>query len=120
MIKIPDGLEAAAEPYRPDLGRLYWLHHPLLDPGDPEDARPAAVVALPAREHGIITVAQRSSTERNGTFHRRQPAHGLNKDGWFSRLRPIQSALWTPRTAKSIDLLLDDETFAYVLKDFDP
>jgi hypothetical protein len=118
LIKIPLGLDAAMQPYMPEVRRLYWLHRPLLDPQDPEDARPAVVVALPPDETGLIKVVQRSSTERNGQFHARQPEFKLSKDGWFSRLRPIQAVLWTPSTAESIDLLVDEETFSYILKDF--
>lgn len=118
MIKIPGGLDAAGKPYLPDLRRLYWLYQPLLDPGDREYSRPAVVVAVPSDLFGIITVVQRSSTDGSGTFHRKEPAHGLSKDGWFSRVRPIQAALWTPTTAKSLDLLLDEETYSYVLRDF--
>lgn len=119
LIKIPGGLAASGEPYEPDIGRLYWLRPPLLDPDDPEEERPAVVVAVPDDPHGQITIVMRSSTEKNGQFHPRDPAHGLTKDGWFSRMRPVAAVLWTPDVARSIDLVLDDGTFAYVMRDLD-
>jgi hypothetical protein len=119
LIKIPDGLLASDEPYQPEVRRFYWLQHCLLDPADPEPERPAVVMALPAENEGEITVVTRSSTEKNGQFHPRCPEHGLNKDGWLTRLRWISTELWTPANASSVDLLLDEETFSYVLRDFD-
>jgi hypothetical protein len=91
----------------------------LLDPTDPEPKRPAVVMALPAKSDGEIPVVTRSSTEENGQFHPLYPEHGLNKNGWLTRLRWISTELWTPANAHSIDLLLDEETFSYVLLDFD-
>lgn len=119
MIKIPEGLRASGEPYLPDVRRLYWLQHPLLDEHDPEAQRPGVVVALPAKTDGEITVVTRSSSEKNGQFHSRQPEHGLNKNGWFNRVRWVSTELWTPDHAYSTELLLDEETFSYVLRDFD-
>jgi hypothetical protein len=118
LIKIPDGLLASDEPYEPEVRRFYWLQHCLLDPADPESERPAVVMALPAEAEGAITVVTRSSTEKNGERHPRCPEHGLNKDGWLGRLRWVSTELWTPANARSIDLLLDEETFSYVLRDF--
>jgi hypothetical protein len=119
LIKIPEGLVASGEPYVPDVGRLYWLRQPLLDPDDPEEERPAVVVAVPHDPYGQIAIVTRSSTEKNGQFHPRDPQQGLNKDGWFSRMRTVAAVLWTPEAACSLDLVLDEETFAYVLRDFD-
>ncbi len=116
LIKIPPGLAASGEPYLPDLRRLDWLGHDLLDPHDPEPRRPAAVLLLPTVKDEDILVALRSTTERNGQFHPRCPQLGL-KDGWFSRGRRIDPELWTPENAASIDLLLDEETHSYVLLD---
>ena len=107
------------EPYLPDVQRLYWLQRPLLDLADPELERPAVVVVLPAENEGEVTVVTRSSTEKNGTFHSRDPEHGLTKDGWFCRVRSVATELWTPANARSMELLLDEETFSYVLRDFD-
>jgi hypothetical protein len=118
LIKIPDGLLASDEPYEADVRRFYWLEQPLLDPTDPEPKRPAVVMALPADSDGEIPVVTRSSTEKNGQFHRRYPEHRLNKDGWLTRLRWVSTELWTPANAHSIDLLLDEETFSYVQRDF--
>lgn len=118
MIKIPEGLLASEEPYEPEVRRFYWLDHCLLDPADPEPERPAVVMALSADE-GVITVVTRSSTEKNGQFHPRCPKHGLNKDGWLTRLRWVSTELWTPANARSVELLLDEETFSYVLREFD-
>lgn len=117
MIQIPEGLLAADEPYVPDIGRLYWLEKPLLDPQDPEAARPGAVLAI-SDDGNVITVAQRSSSEQKGEFHPKDRDHGLNKDGWFSRLRSVQSVLWTPSNAHSVDLVLDEPTLAYVRRYF--
>ena len=119
MIKIPDGLLASDEPYLPEVRRLYWLQRALLDLTDPEPERPVVVMALPAESEAEITVVTRSSTEKNGQFHPRDTEHGLNKDGWFCRARWVSIELWTPANARSIDLLLDEETFSYVLRDFD-
>lgn len=119
LIKIPDGLLASDEPYEPDIGRLHWLRPPLLDPDDPEPERPAAVVAVPDDEYGQITVVMRSSTEKNGQFHPKDPANGLTKDGWFSRMRTVPALLWTPNVARSIEAVLDETTFAYIQRDFD-
>ncbi|MCA1572797.1 MAG: hypothetical protein LC798_21385, partial [Chloroflexi bacterium] len=66
-----------------------------------------------------ITIVMRSSTEKNGQFHPRDLEHGLNKDGWFSRMRTVAAVLWTPDVASSTSIVLDDETFAYILRDFD-
>ncbi len=119
MIKIPDGLLASDEPDEPEVRRFYWLQDGLRDPADPEPQRPAVVMALPADAEGEIPVVTRSSTEKNGQFHPRFPKHGLNKDGWLTRLRWVSTELWTPANARSVDLLLDEETFSYVLRDFD-
>lgn len=118
MIKLPDGLLAFDEPYEPDVRRFYWLQHCLLDPADPKPERPAVVMALPADREGSITFVTRSSTEKNGQCHPRFPEHGLNTEGWLTRLRWVSAELWTPANARSIDLLLDEETFSYVLRDF--
>jgi hypothetical protein len=119
LIKIPKGLLASGQPYQPDVRRLYWVRHPILDPHDPEVERPAVVVATPDDASGEIIFVTRSSTEKNGQFHPRQPEHGLNKDGWFTRVRSVAVDLWTPDAACSLELMLDEETFAYVLRDFD-
>jgi hypothetical protein len=118
LIKIPEVLLASEEPYEPDVRRFYWLQHCLLDPTDSEPERPAVVMALPADAEGAIIVVTRSSTEKNGQFHPRCPEHGLNKDGWLGRLRWVSAELWTLSNAKSVDLMLDEETFSYVLRDF--
>ncbi len=118
LITIPDGLLASDEPYEPEVRRFYWLHRCLLDPNDPEPERPAVVLTLPADEAEVITVVTRSSTEKNGQFHPRCPAQGLNKDGWLNRLRSVSAEMWTPSNARSIELLLDEVTFSYVLLDF--
>lgn len=119
MITIPHGLLASDEPYEPDVGRLYWLRPPLLDPNDPEPERPAVVMAVPDDRYGQITIVMRSSTERNGQFHPRDRANGLTKDGWFSRMRTVPGLLWTPDAARSIEVVLDETTFAYIQRDFD-
>jgi hypothetical protein len=117
LIKIPEGLAASGEPYLPDIRRLYWLSHDLLDPDDREPKRPAAVLLLPTPIDEGILVAFRSSTERNGEHHAACPEHGLTKEGWFSRGRRVDPVLWTPDHAKSMELLLDEETYSYVLRD---
>jgi hypothetical protein len=119
MIEIPEGLLALDEPYEPEIRRFYWLQRCLLDANDPEPERPAVVVALSADGEGVITVVTRSSTEKNGQFHPRCPEHGLNKNGWLGRLRSVSTELWTPTNARSVGLLLDEETFSYVFRDFD-
>jgi hypothetical protein len=103
----------------PEVRRFYWLTNSLLDPQDPKSERPAVVMAVPAATPGMIAVVTRSTTERNGQLHRREPQHGLNKDGWLSRLRVVSTELWTPENVRAIALLLDDDTFSYVLRDFD-
>lgn len=117
---IPGGLDVADEPYVPDVRRLYWLASVLLDPMDPEPERPAVVLVISQKPGGEIFVGLRSSSEHNGTRHDKHPAVGLTKDGFFSRGRPVSPDLWTPNNARSIDLLLDEETFAYVWKDLVP
>lgn len=119
MIKIPEGLFASTEPYRPDLGRIYWLRPPLLDPDDPEPERPAVVMAVPDHEYGQITIVTRSSTEQNGQFHPKDPANGLTKNGWFSRMKTVPALLWTVDVAHSIEAVVDDTMFAYIQRDFD-
>lgn len=118
MIEIPEGLLASGEPYEPDVGRLYWLRPPLLDPDDPEPERPAVVMDVPADEYGQITIVTRSSSEENGQFHPKDPASGL-KNGWFSRMKTVPALLWTPDAARSIEVVLDETTFAYIQRDFD-
>lgn len=100
--------------------RLYRLNAVLLDPGDPEPERPAVVLVISRKPGGEIYVGLRSSTEVNGTPHDKHPAAGLMKDGYFSRGRPISPDLWTPNNARSIELLLDEETFSYVWNDLVP
>jgi hypothetical protein len=119
LIKIPAGLIASGEPYEPDVGRLYWLRPPLLDPDDPEDERPAVVMRIPDDVYGQITIVTRSSTEKNGQFHPKDPENGLTKNGWFSRMKNVPALLWTPDAATSIEAVVDDTTFAYVQRDFD-
>jgi hypothetical protein len=119
LIKIPDGLLASREPYEPDVGRPYWLQQPLLAADDPEPERPAVVMAVPDDEYGQIAIVTRSSTEKNGQFHPKDPANGLTKDGWFSRMRTVPALLWTPDVARSIEAVLDETTFAYIQWDFD-
>lgn len=119
MIQLPEGLLASEEPYEPDVGRVYWLRDPLLDPDDPEAERPAVVMAVPDDEFGQITIVTRSSTEKNGQFHPKDPANGLNKDGWFSRMKTVPALLWTPDAASSTEAVLDDATLAYIQRDFD-
>jgi len=119
LIKIPEGLLSSDEPHEPEVRRFYWLQHCLLDPADPEPERPAVVMALPADIEGTIPIVTRSSTEKNGQFHPRCPEQGLNKDGWLTRLRWVSTELWTPANARSLELLLDEESFSYVLRDFD-
>ena len=117
---LPAGLSAAYQPYVPDVRRLYWLKSVLLDTGDPEPERPAAVLVISEKPGGEIFVGLRSTSEENGTRHERHPEVGLTKDGYFSRGRPISPQLWTPSNACSIDLLLDEETFSYVWNDLVP
>ncbi len=119
MIKIPDGLEASDKPFPPTVRRLYWLKDGLREVDDPELQRPGVVLLEPVPGEDLA-VATRSTTEKVGVFHPRDRGAGLNKDGWFSRLRWVSSDLWTPNNAESIDLLLDEETYSYVLKDFLP
>jgi hypothetical protein len=118
LIKVPPGLLASGEPYQPDIRRVYWLRPPLLDEDDPHDERPAVVVSLPKDGNGTITFVTRSTTERNGQFHERDPDHGLNQDGWFSRVRSRSASLWTPDVARSTELILDETTFSWILQDF--
>jgi hypothetical protein len=120
LIKIPAGLAASGEPYLPDIRRLYWLREALLDPEDPEVERPCAVLLLPAAKGEEILVGLRSSTERNGQHHPKHPQLGLTKEGWFSRGRRIDPELWTPDNTESMNLLLDEETYSYVLADLHP
>lgn len=117
---LPGGLSAADEPYTPDVRRLYWLSAVLLDPGDPEPERPAVVLVISEKPGGEIFVGLRSSTEVNGARHEKRREVGLEKDGYFSRGRPINPELWTPNNARSIELLLDEETFSYVWNDLVP
>ena len=117
---LPNGLAVADEPYVPEVRRLYWLSSVLLDAFDPEPERPAVVLVISQRPGGEIFVGLRSSSERNGTSHDKQPGVGLTKEGFFSRGRPISPDLWTPNNARSIDLLLDEATFAFVWKDLVP
>ena len=76
-------------------------------------------MAVPDDDCGQITIVTRSSTEKNGRLHPRDPANGLTKDGWFNRMKTVPALLWTPDAAKSIEAVLDDTTLAYVLRDFD-
>ena len=117
---LPGGLSAADQPYRPEVRRFYWLSAVLLDPCDPEWERPAVVLVISQKPGGEIYVGLRSSTEVNGTPNDKHPAAGLAKKGYFSRGRPISPELWTPNNARSIELLLDEETFAYVWNDLVP
>ncbi len=111
---LPGGLSVADEPYVPEVRRLYGLKSVLLDAEDPEPERPAVVLLISKKPGREIFVGLRSSSEDNGTPHDKQPAAGLTRDGFFSRGRPISPDLWTPNNARSIDLLLDEATFAYV------
>lgn len=113
MIIIPDGLEVAGDAYAPEVQRLYWLEKALLAPHDPENSRPCVVLDVPD-DGDVVIVSTRSSTDGYGVPHPRQPSVGLRKDGWFSRIQPVQAPLWTPKNARSIDLVLDQSTFAAV------
>jgi len=119
LIKIPDGLDLSDQPFPPTVRRFYWLRDGLREVDDPELQRPGVVLleALPGED---LAVATRSTSEKVGAFHARNRDAGLNKDGWFSRLRWVSPDLWTPNNAKSIDLMLDEETYCYVMKDFLP
>ena len=119
MVTLPKGLAAQFGPYIPDLRRIYWIDALLLDPNDPKPERPVVVVKVPSSTYGTVTMVTRSSTEKNGQWHSKHPMHGLAKEGWFTRLRVVSCELWTPESVRSSDLLLDDETFSYVCKDFD-
>ncbi len=119
MTKTRTGLLAAGEPFVADVGRVYWLQQPLLDFHDPKPKQPAVVMAVPDDEYGQITVVMRSSTERNGQFHPKEPAKGLTKDGWFSRMRTVPALLWTRDAAQATGAVLDETTFAYIQRDFD-
>ena len=114
MIEIPDGLLASDEPFLPDVQRLYRLFPPLLDPSDPKPTRPAAVM----RAEADIVVATRSASAKRGVFHPRDASAGLTKDGRFDRVRTVSAQLWTPRAARSLDLLLDDATFKLICEEF--
>lgn len=114
MIKLPPGLLASDEPYEPDVRRVYWLRPPLLDRHDPKPERPAVVVSAGTE----ITFVSRSSSATTGVFHRRDPEHGLTKDGRFTRVRTVPAILWTPGAARSLDLLVDDKTFELIREEF--
>ena len=119
MTKSALGLLSSDEPYEPDVGRVYWLRRPLLDPDDPKPKRPSVVMAVPDDEYGQITIVTRSATERNGEFHPKDPANGLTKPGWFSRMRTVPALLWTSNATQSTEVVLDETTFAYIQRDFD-
>lgn len=114
MIEIPDGLLASDEPFLPDVQRLYRLFPPLLDPSDPKPTRPAVVV----RAEADIVVASRSASAKRVVFHPKDHAARLTKDGRFDRVRTLSAQLWTPRAAKSLDLVLDDATFKLICEEF--
>jgi hypothetical protein len=117
LVRLPPGLDGFDEPYVPDLRRLYWVTQPLLDADDPKPKRPVVVIAVPQDVYGVVTFAVRSSTEKNGQFDPKHPDHGLSLSGWFSRFRTRSCLLWTPEHAQSVEFLLDEETFSYVLRD---
>lgn len=119
LIILPPGLDLMYEPYLPDLRGIYWVDTVLLDPSDEKPRRPLVVVAIPDDAFGTIQVVVRSTTNKNGPSHAKQPQHGLNQEGWFSMLGAISSELWTPENATSADLLLDEETFSYIFQEFD-
>ena len=119
LIKIPDGLDISDQPFPPTARRFYWLRDGLREVDDPEPQRPGVVLLEPLAGQDLA-VATRSTTEKVGVFHALNRDAGLNKDGWFSRLRWVSPDLWTPNNAKSIELMLDEETYCYVLKDFLP
>lgn len=118
MIKIPGGLEAASQPYIPDVRRFYMLQKILLAPDDPEPQRPGVVMTVPSEDDDMIVVATRSSTEENGQEHGPQGIPGLNKKGWFSRILPVDPTLWTPENAQSMKVELDEVTFSWIQLDF--
>lgn len=76
-------------------------------------------MAVPDHEYGQITIVTRSSTEQNGQFHPKDPANGLTKNGWFSRMKTVPALLWTVDVAHSIEAVVDDTMFAYIQRDFD-
>jgi hypothetical protein len=119
LIKFPVRPRHPDQPFPPTVRRFYWLRNGLREFDDPELERPGVVLldALPGED---LAVATRSTTEKVGVFHARDRDAGLNKDGWFSRLRWVSPDLWTPNNAVSINLVLDEETYCYVLKDFLP
>ena len=119
VIEIPDGLVVAHRTFPPTVRRMYWLRDGLRELDDPELQRPG-VVLLESVPGADFAVATRSTTEKVGVFHPRDRGAGPNKDGWFSRLRWVSPDLWTPNNAKSTDLMLDEETYSYVLRDFLP
>lgn len=98
---------------------MYWVRTMLLDPTDEKPKRPVMVARIPQTTAGTVTVAVRSTTDKNGQEHPPQPRHGLNRTGWFSKLTVVQCELWTPDHAEPCDLLVDEETFCYVCLDFD-
>jgi hypothetical protein len=118
VIDIPAGLLAAEEHHPPDLGGLYWVSTVIFADGDFKPRRPVVVIAIHDEtvEPGIITVV-RSTTDKRGQEHPPQPDYGLSKRGWFSQLRPVNRYLWTPANVHPVNLILDDVTLAYVMRD---
>jgi hypothetical protein len=105
------------DPYLPDLQVVYWVDTTILPPGDPEPKRPVVVVAVPENTNGTVRVVTRSTTEQYGVEHTATRELGLNKAGRFSRLLPVQGALWTMRNVSWAGQL-DDVTFAAVCARF--
>ena len=107
-----------SEPYLPEIQRLYWIDTEILSPDDPEPRRPCVVIAVPETLYGTVSVVTRSTTDGIGVAHDRDPGLGLNKDGHFSRLAPVQCQLWTAEFVEPSGLV-DEVTFSWVLLEFD-
>jgi hypothetical protein len=78
-----------SEPFVPAVGSLWWLPTTMMPPGNPEDQRVVAVLAVPASTLGTIAVVVRSGS------------------GEFVRRVPVQCVLWTASNVTPIGTLDD-------------
>jgi hypothetical protein len=94
------------EPFRPEVGGLYWVDTVIIWSGDRKPSRPVVVLEVPPRGIGrILMVTRTSDVARTGVYHEAMPEIGLNKPGVFGNLASAEASLWTRRNVEYLGAL---------------